>query len=208
MTAITDYATLQAEVLSLTERDDLTADVPGFIQRAEASFSRRLRTLQQQTSASLSLTDGAADLPADFEELISLVVPENPNRALRYVTPLEFQRIKYDNPASGAALAYTIRGNQILLAPGVGTVSTIDVLYYAAIPALSGSNTTNWLLTKWPDLYLYATAVEVAVHLRDEELIRFYGGRVEGIMSEIEAADRGAKYNGSPLQMRARGFRG
>lgn len=206
MTAITDYATLQAEVLSLTERDDLTADVPGFVQRAEAGFNRRLRTLQQQTEATLNLTDGAATLPDDFAELISLVVPENPNRALRYVTPLEFQRIKYDNPSSGAALAYTIRGNEIRLAPGVGDVSTIDVLYYATIPALSG--TANWLLTKWPDLYLYATAAEVAVHLRDEELLRFYGSRVEAIMSEIEAADRGAKYNGSPLQMRARGFRG
>lgn len=208
MAAITDYTTLQAEIVSLTERDDLAADMPGFIQRAEASFNRRLRTLDQQVEATLPLAGDRATLPADFAELVSLVLPENPNRDLTYVTPREFQRIKYANPASGAALAYTIRGNELVLTPGVGTVSDVDVLYYGAIPALSDAAPTNWLVLKHPDLYLYGAAVEIAVHLRDEELIRFYGGRVEGIMAEIADADRGAKYNGSPLRMRAAGFRG
>ena len=41
--------------------------------------------------------------------------------------------------------------------------------YYQKIPALSGSVTTNWLLAKSPETYLYAALIEGAIYLRDED---------------------------------------
>lgn len=206
--ALDTYTSLQASVADWIDRTDLTSKIPDFIRLAEAKFGRRLRTQQQQTEVSLPLTAGRATLPADFEELISVTLPENPPRAIQYVTESELARMNRDLVATGPAAGYTIRNGELVLVPGPGTVSTVDVVYFAAIPALSGSNPSNWLLARHPDAYLYGACLQAAPYLRDAEQLATWQAGLEMVLSEIEDADRRARYNGSPLRMRAAGFRG
>lgn len=206
--SLDNYSQLQATVADWIDRTDLATKIPTFIRLAEAKFNRKLRTAQQQATATLNLTGDAAPLPADFAELIYVSVPESPARRLRYVTEDERQRLVYELAATGRAEGYTIRGSSLIVAPGPGGVSTLDIGYYRKLTPLSNANPTNWLLTDHPDAYLFGACLQAAPYLRDSEQLAVWSAGLEGVMAEIEDADKRARYNGSPLLMRAPGFRG
>jgi len=52
---------------------------------------------------------------------------------------------------------------------GTGTLN-----YYARLPALSNAEPTNWLLEKFPEVYLYGALIEGAVYLRDQPLLAHF----------------------------------
>lgn len=206
--ALDNYTNLQATVADWIDRTDLTAKIPTFIRLAEAQFNRRLRTRRQQVTATQTLTGSQINLPSHFVELIAVSVPENPARRLRYVTEDERQRMTEELSATGRPEAYTIRDGHLILVPGPGAVSSVDLVYFRDIPVLSDSNPTNWLLTHHPDAYLYGACLQAAPYLRDPEQLAVWNAGLDRVMAEIEDEDKRARYNGSPLMMRAKGFRG
>jgi len=64
----------------------------------------------------------------------------------------------------------------LLLAPTPDGSYTAQFWYKAGIAVLSDTNTTNWLLTNYPNLYLYAALLESAPYLRDDERILLWQG--------------------------------
>jgi hypothetical protein len=78
------------------------------------------------------------------------------------------------------------------------------MVYYQQVPPLSNVTTTNWLLSKSPDVYLYGALVHAAPFLMDDQRINtfasFYSQRVEALNLD---SDR-AVHSGSPLVARPR----
>ena len=60
MAVITDYATLQTEVANTLARDDLTAEIPQFIQFAENKLSRTLNLRNEETDLNVAISSGSA----------------------------------------------------------------------------------------------------------------------------------------------------
>jgi len=73
---------------------------------------------------------------------------------------------------SGKTRYYTIIDGAFELIPTPSNSVELTITYYAKIPALSSTQATNWLLTKAPDLYLYATLTNAAPYLQNDERIR------------------------------------
>jgi hypothetical protein len=94
-----------------------------------------------------------------------------------------------------------------LVPPAVDDI-TIDMVYYGKIPALSTANTTNWLLTKAPDVYLYGALTHAAPFLMDDQRMavfsQIYLARVQSLQDESQKA----LHSGSPLISRPRGVYG
>jgi hypothetical protein len=82
----------------------------------------------------------------------------------------------------------------------------MELLYLAKIPALSDSNTSNWLLSEAPDVYLYGSLVHSAPYLQEDDRLgvwaQLYGAAVERV---VELSDK-AKWSGSGLKMKNRGL--
>ena len=78
----------------------------------------------------------------------------------------------------------------------------MELLYYQKIPALSASNTTNWLLTAHPDVYLYGALMQSAPYLDDDQRMQvwstLYGNAVQAVNQESEKA----RYSGAGMRMR------
>jgi hypothetical protein len=53
--------------------------------------------------------------------------------------------------------------------PSPDTTYQAEIVYYGKIPALSDSNTSNWLLSLSPDIYLYGSLLQATPYLRDDE---------------------------------------
>ena len=58
--------------------------------------------------------------------------------------------------------------------------------YYRKIPSLIGNNsTTNWLLTDYPNAYLFGVMVEAMAHGRNVEMAQLYKARRDEVFAEI-----------------------
>jgi hypothetical protein len=55
----------------------------------------------------------------------------------------------------------------------------------AYLSALSASNTTNWLLTLAPDLYLYGSLLEAAPYIGNDERIPVWASAVSTVIDQL-----------------------
>ena len=69
---------------------------------------------------------------------------------------------------------------------------TLRMEYYQKIPALSDSNTSNWLLEKHPDVYLHSALFYANKFLRDPEGMAIAKADLDEALAEISRADQNA----------------
>lgn len=153
MATITDYASLQTAINDWADRSDSSGTLDGYIQLAEAEFNLVLRSHRRETSATLTTdANGEVSLPAGFREMRSIV--RDYSGALPLI-PVSWPQLIAMNPyAEGAdPIYYAIRGTTLKVAPIIE--DDFIAVYEAALSGLSGSNTTNWLLTLAPQAYLF-----------------------------------------------------
>jgi hypothetical protein len=184
--ALDTYANLQ-DALNGWRSDTLfTTRIPDFITLFEAQANRVLRTSFQETTSSLTPSSGTASLPADYLLWRRLTWTGDPYNELEYVQPSYFQATYPTSISSGNSTnvpgIFTIEGSTIRIKPvdSANTALTLD--YYAKIPALSVTNTTNWLLTSHPDIYLFGALCEAELFgMNDERAPMWKARRDEGI---------------------------
>jgi hypothetical protein len=199
---ITNYASLKAAIADYLNRGDLTSQIPLFIQFVEADLETRIRCREMIVQTTITSTLGDVALPADWLEAINLKI-DGGQTPLRYITLDEADIITSEQVYTQPRF-YTIVEDVIRLVPAPGTNEDIDLIYYSKIPALSDVTTTNWLLTKAPDVYLYGALVHAAPFLVDDQRIgvfgQFYSQRVEALNQDSNKA----LHSGSPLIARTK----
>ena len=201
--AITNYSELQTAVGSWLNRSDLSSNIPDFITLAEASFNRVLRTRNQITRATSSVNAQYVALPTDLIELFNIQINTNPIKRLEQVSLDKADDLRSANSSSGTPAYFAITGNNIELIPTPNDTKTIEIIYYAKITALSSSNTTNWLLDNYPDIYLYGTLVQAEPFLMNDERLGTWGTLLSKAQEELRVSDERSQTEGGTLVMRA-----
>jgi hypothetical protein len=195
--SITTYTELKAAITSWGKRSDLSSMADDFIDLAEAKLNRRLRCWQQETAlVSTPIVSGAITRPSDLLAFKTLVNVNNTGK------PVEQKSLEYvlSHPSDGPlAQYYAWDGSNLRFNSQGGTVQGV---YYAAIPALSSSAETNWLLTLAPDLYLDACLSECYYFQFDETRGAFYEGRRDNLVEELNIQDKNNRFSGNSLVMR------
>jgi hypothetical protein len=206
MGTITNYATLQSAIADYLNRADLTAQIQTFIQFAEADLNTRLRSREMIVNATATSDGQFVALPPDWLEAINMMIVGGQS-PLRYITPDEADTIIKAQTFTSTRFYSMTTGIIELVPPAVDDI-TIDMVYYGKIPALSNANTTNWLLTKAPDVYLYGALTHAAPFLMDDQRMgvfsQIYLARVQSLQDESQKA----LHSGSPLISRPRGVYG
>lgn len=202
MATITSYATLQSAIADYLNRQDLTAQIPMFIQFCEADLNTRLRCREQIIRAEATSDEEYVQLPSDWLEAINLQIIDGTS-PLRYVTMDEADIIVKEQRYQHV-VAYSLMNGAIELVPGPTDNVEIEMVYYGKIPALSDNNTSNWLLARAPDVYLYGALTHAAPFLLDDQRVAvfgsFYTGRVQALNDEAQKS----LTSGSPLVARTR----
>lgn len=202
--AITNYAELKASIADWLNRDDLVAVIPSFIALAEARHNRDMRLRQMVKRATSVLDDKYLTLPSDWLEArnIQIATGFGPKK-LEYVTHERADEINRKRAgAGGVPEYYTITGNQLELVPSPPVGTEIEMTYYARIPALTDAAPTNFLLTGFPDVYLYGALAHTAPYLKDDPRLATWGQLYDRALEEIIVADERSQYSGSVLKMR------
>lgn len=206
--AITNYTELKASVADWLNREDLAAQIPDFITFAETRLNRTLRVREMLTRRRTVTTNGFIALPFDYLETYQLQLPANATNTpepLTYIGPDEAARFKSQN-MTGNTRYYTIIDGAFELIPTPSSNTELTITYYAKIPALSSTTTTNWLLTKAPDLYLYATLANAAPYLNNDERIPVWSQLASSAFDELMMDSERASRSRTSLVARRRGF--
>lgn len=195
--ALTSYSELQTSIANYLNRTDLTAPIKDFITLTESKLNRvlRLRAMQKRVSTDTTASDAFVDLPSDFLEAVQFYVDSDPNTVLDYVNPTE---IELDNlrEASGKPQQYTIMGSEFKLNPIPDAVYTLKLTYFAKIPALSDSNTTNFLLSNYPQVYLYGALVEAQPYIMNDERLTTWISLYNEAVQLVIRDDEQGRYSG------------
>jgi len=199
--ALSTYAELQASVLDYLVRPEYSTVVVDFIALAESRINKTLRTRFQETSVSFTIDSATEALPSDFLELRTLVISGTPTQVVTVLSPADLETT-YSANVAGKPQNFAIIGSNIKFGPAPDTSYSSTLVYYAKIPALSNTNTTNWLLTNYPDLYLYGTLIESAPYMKDDARVQTWMGFYDRAIAGITGADERSKWNGAPLTQR------
>ena len=201
------YANLQASIASWLNREDLTSQIPDFITLAEARFNRELRVNAMVQRDYTVATTGYVQLPSDWLQHIAIVVtsPANTYDALTYIGVEEYYDLQKRN-MTGTSRYYTIIDDKILLLPVPTSNTTLEITYYGKIPALSVGNTTNWLLTRSPDLYLYTALIQAEAYLVNDDRIPLWSAAAGKIIADMTLESERAKRPQGALAARRKTF--
>ena len=193
MSGISDYADLIVSVGEQTGQTDIADLFPRLVRFAEAKLKRHLRIGDQETTATLTLTNGDATLPADFSEARDVRL-SNGQRILGVSLP-ELQSRQYQ----GLPSVFCVVGNVMKVRPlARGSVS---VTYYAGLPSLTASPYTNWLLNRASDVYLYAVSMEVGIAMKNPDLANAMRGLLEQSLDGLRLDDERKRWGLSTVTL-------
>ena len=179
------YSDLQDHLIDLLEDTQVdAAKARMFIARAEPKVDRDMLDIanggsvpRQKMAPRLvdtTAADGSYALPSDFHRARSVRVGSN---IARYVSP---EMVPFDTSGDPES--------------GFGEAS-IHLDYYSLLPALSDTNTSNWLLDIGFDAYLYGSALQWIAWGQDTDNLalwtEFYRDAVRTVKSTHGARPRG-----------------
>jgi hypothetical protein len=196
---ITDYSSLQAAVAEYLKRTDLTDKIKVFIQLAEARMftepELNTRNKEARITAPTVANQAYYGFPTDAKALryIKLQVTATRTKILDYMPPQRFDDEfpdELDIERLKEPIAWTIKGDEIVLGPPPNVVYTMEIFYHKKYVNLSDAAPTNTLLTASPDLYLYGSLLESAPYLIGDERLGVWAELYKGARERIVEQDR------------------
>lgn len=198
--AISTYAELLTAIDNWTHRADLTSRAPEFISLFEAKINRLLKTRDMETKdASFSIAAEYVNVPSGLARVREFYLNTTPKTVLQ-VMPGDLQGNYFS--ATGKPRFYEIVANQFRFGPAPDGTYTATLIYSKAITGLSGSNTTNWLLTSHPDLYLYGTLAEAAIFAKDAPWAEPSIQMTKELIEDLRQYDADSKWGGNSMSVR------
>ena len=200
--AISTYNELKTAVANWLDRDDLTDRIPEFIALAEARMNRvlRLRMMESKYTASTVASQRNYALPTGYIQMRNFQINTSPVTPLQYVSPEIYDRL-WGGSTGGTPQFYTIIANEIQLGPIPGSVLTMEMLFYKKITALSGTNTTEQMLTDNPDIYLYGALLEAEPFIMNDERVALWAKGFAQAVADLQEQDNKDRHSGSALRV-------
>jgi hypothetical protein len=188
--AITTYSELQTALADWLNRADLDQQIPDFIALAESTLNDVLRSSFMVTSATQAITAGRASLPSDALEIVYVQVADTEDEPLEQTTPQQLLMLRRARTrAAGNPKFFAIVGRELLVTPTPSGATSVDIDYYQKIPALSDSNTSNWLLDEAPHIYLYTALLHATPFLMDDARYQVFQNSVaQQVMNAVKSS--------------------
>jgi hypothetical protein len=192
---IATYAELIAEVEAyFDDTVTLVARHPTFIRLVESQVNRRLADPGMEIQATVTVGTGYTALPADFGGMRGVTAGDG---RLKQITVSEMTGA--DTSITGTPRYYAIADEGIAIYP-TSAGATVTIIYVADVPALTVSNTTNWLLTAYPDVYLFGCLYHAAIFTVDDARAKNFYAIFESMIEEAVMNAEALRWGAAPLQ--------
>jgi hypothetical protein len=181
--AISTYAQLQTALATYTHRDDTTARIPEFIQMGEADLNRKIKTVDMETRATAvtQTTTRFMALPVGYMEIRSIYM-QAPAKELMFMAPSALRDIVVSETNTGEPSAFTIK-DEIEFDCIPDQAYTLETHYLKKYDIATDS--TNWLLTNYPNLYLYSAMVHASIYEMNDARAQMFMGYVDNEIATV-----------------------
>ena len=197
---IVDYAGLQATMLEWAlpggAQPEFEAQIPNFIRLAEVRFDAQIRCHHQVGTSNVTTDNALIEVPGDWLETITFSIPGR-----GALDPLTLaQEADWRGKTPGTPACFTMMDGGIRPLPPPSGMITYELVYYRMLDKLTDLNTTNWLLRRYPDLYLFASLVAAEAFLRNTEDLPLWAQSVQNGIDELNEKSKGAEFaRGKPI---------
>lgn len=204
--SISTFAELKSSIADFLNRDDLTSVIPTFIKLAEADINRNVRHWRMENRATAEVDSQYSAIPTDLLEPIRLHI-EGKHNPLDLTNAYEIQVMRKEaNDRTGKPTHYSFTQGEIELFPTPDTTYNLEMYYYAKVPSLSDSQTTNVILTHEPDIYLYGSLIHSAPYLADDARTQVWASLYSNAVSATNSKVERTKFGGSGIRMKLRSY--
>ena len=205
--AITTYAELKTAIANWLNRDDLTSVIPDFISLAEADLNRKLRHYKMIERSNANLDSRYSQVPAGWLETIRFGITSDNTHRLEMVSIDDIiARRERNSDTAGRPQFYSHVGDTFELFPTPDKSYATELVYYEQIPALSDSNTSNWLLDAAPDAYLYGSLLQAAPYLAEDERIQVWSTLYAGAVASLNSSSDRTRQSSGNLRMKVNAY--
>lgn len=195
------YTTLQTQIASFLNRDDLTAQIPTFILLAEAEMNRGIRHWKMEKRATATFNERYETLPSDWVEFKRVTI--NGDRQLDLVSHAKLMDLREaSGNIGGQPRYYAISSGQIEFYPTPDGAYDGSIIYLGAIASLTDAAPSNWVLADAPDVYLYGSLKHTAPYLQEDARLAVWESMYAKAVSSLNARSKKAEYSGAGLAIR------
>jgi hypothetical protein len=202
--AISNFGELKTSLASLINRRDFATSIPDFIALFEAEFDADPRTAKHRRRicrSSSEISEEYEALPSNYLSIQSVSLATDPVQWLSYIDPDSLERLVQDKTAWEANAAnefgsdpgppkfYSIVGTEIRYFPAPQQTYTCNFTIYERLDALADDSDTNWLLTTFPQVYLYGSALHSAPFLGADERLKMWGSLLDASIEKLMRSD-------------------
>lgn len=184
--SLTTYDGLKQAISDHLDRDDLDAYVDDFIDIAEARHKREVRFREMLVRCPLTIVNRYTDLPSGFLEGKVLRLLTNPPWKLEYVNVDVMTSNRRE--VSARPFCFTVN-DQIEVDSIPDQPYNAEMVFFKTLTPLSDNNSTNKLLERAPDVYLYSSLAASAPFLMNDERIDLWNSLYANARDSLNELD-------------------
>ena len=153
------------QVEQYAKRTDLTQQIVDFfIPTAESRIGRDLKSAENERELDIVVTSNPFPVPDDYGQVRAIEIPAE--RGPRTLVSVDLHSINNHRGKGAPVEVYAISGKNVHIPDGQEL--TDATMFYWSRPLLADDQAENEVLDRWPQLYLYATLVELHIFERDD----------------------------------------
>lgn len=200
--SLADWTGLTASIGGWLKRGDHTSISTDLITLFEADFNAEVRVRQMETETSLTISSGYLAHPTDWLEWKKVEVTVSGKTHLVSPESEENASDRSYGITSAEPYQFVVRGSKTYIKPPPDSSSyAYPTVYYASVPALTSSASTNWLLTRYPGAYLYGALTHAKAHFEDATW-EYFNAQYTKVLGQIQKDSQRASFGKQALQMK------
>jgi len=199
--AISNFGELKTAVGAWLAKDYGEPREAEFITLGLAYINRELRVRAMELAVDLTVSAQTVALPTRYLAGRRLYLSTSPVAKLDYMSPFIFWK-KFVGSLTGQPKAFTIEGENLVFGPDPDGTYTGKFLYYQGIVDFTADSDTHALLTKSPDLFLYAALMSAHIFKGDAALAAPMQILIDKLIARMHREDSRDRHSGDAMQIR------
>jgi hypothetical protein len=192
--SLTTYLGLRDAIESWSHRNDVASRLDDFIDLAESEMLKWLRIRDMETRSAAVTSGRYLSLPTDFLEM----------RRLRMISGAQYFELLQSTPEgmyitqdSGMPKLFTIT-SAIEFDRTPDSAYTVEMQYYGKPDAISSTNTTNAILTRYPSIYLFGALWALYQWTLQEDKSEYFYSKFMAAVNSANREDKKGRHGPAP----------
>ena len=192
--ALDTYTALKTSIANWLGRDATDLLIPDYITLCEKSVDNNpaIRVREMTVTTTIISTGGLIPFPTGY--LGTRTIRNTDNNALVLLDPQVMAQKQLEG-VTGCPRWYMEQSGELHIFPVTENVS-IDLTYYQELEPLSDSVATNWLLARFPNVYLFGSMIAATSEVMNDERVALWKAQYDEAVQLMVLSDERDRLTG------------